>query len=108
MITDFNKVFPLEDPESKGPESHIFKAEDVLAMKTTEDPNGPEWNHIDFRGEAFIDLLTQEGARGLRAFPVFNGHHASLGFVALDANGQPLSHPEAIAIENGERCPPFC
>lgn len=108
MITDFNKVFPADDPESKGPESHIFKAEEILAMKEPVNQSGLAWNHLDFRGEAFLDLLKQDGARGIRAFPAFNGHHLTLAFLALDADGNELVSGDAIGIENGQRCPPFC
>lgn len=107
MIADFNRVFPVDHPEAEGPESHLLKTQEVLAMHDAVNLSGREWNHIDFRGEAFLDLLAQEGARGLRIFPVFNGHHASVGVVALDEHGLPLG-PDTLALENGQRCPPFC
>lgn len=103
----FNRVFPLEHPDSAGPESHIIPAKEGLGMLTGVKPD-LDWNHLTFHGAAHDALMAQEGAAGYRIYPAFNGHHNTLVIFAVDASGQLIAGDTSIAIENGERCPPVC
>lgn len=100
----FNRILPIGHPDANGPESHIIKASAALEMQVP----GNEWNHVQFLPEAFVKLLAQPGLAAVRIFPAFNGHHTTLAIVGVDDNGKPLVGDDIIAIENGERCPPFC
>lgn len=104
----FNRVFPVDHPEANGPDSHIIKASEGLAMKAVQDLNGPDWKSVAFRAEAIFDLLKQPGAVGIRLHAAHNGHHSTLVGFAVDANGKDIVTDTSIAIENGEQCPPFC
>ena len=107
-MSDFNRVSPIGHPDANGPDSHIIKASEAQAMKAVEDPNGPEWSRLRFCFEAIFDLAKQPGARFLDVYPAHNGHHSTLVLMAADENGNLLKGDPIIAIENGERCPPFC
>jgi hypothetical protein len=103
-----SRFFPIDHPEAKGPDAHIIPASVGLAMRAVQHAGAPEWKSVAFRGEALMDLLTQEGAMGIRLYAGHDGDHATLVAFAVDAQGNDLVGPNAIAVENGERCPPFC
>lgn len=107
-MSDFMRFFPIGHPEAQEPSAHIIQASEGLAMAAVEDPNGPEWKSILFRGEALFDLMKQPGARGISIVPAHNGHHGTVVIFAVDENGDKIVSPGSIAIENGNRCPPFC
>lgn len=107
-MSDFNRVSPIGHPDASGPDSHIIKLSEAKAMMAVNDPNGPEWKRVRFCLEAVFDLAKQPGARFLDIHPAHNGHHGTLVLTASDENGNALSGETVIALENGERCPPFC
>lgn len=107
-MSDFMRFFPIGHPDAQEPTAHIIQASEGLAMAAVEDPNGPEWSWLRYRLEAFFDLVKQPGTRGIGVAPAHNGHHSTLVFFSLDESGKPLVSPGYIALENGERCPPFC
>lgn len=99
-----NKVFPIGHHESADASSHVFPASEALAMRIT----GPEWNSVKFALEAVQQLLAQGEVHGVGIYYAHNGDHTTVVLAALDTEGNPIQIPDAIALENGERCPPFC
>lgn len=95
----YNRVFPIGHPESRTAESHILTAEE--GMKMVVDGLPKTLFHI----EAVIKLITQPGVAGISIRPAFNGDHHTLVLFAVDADGKTIG---AIALENGQQCPPTC
>lgn len=109
-MSEFNKVF---GPDGASWYSHVIQARDGLSMVQAaaqmEAPSPAEDYHsVAFAAEAIYELLRQEGAMGIKAMKAHNGHHHTEVWFAVDKFGQPLTGNGFIALENGERCPPFC
>jgi len=92
---------------------HIFESkrawEMVLAARDMPHP-APE---DDFKGLKYMDeairaLQGNPGHAGIAALRAHNGHHHTMAWFSVDESGAPLVGDGIIAIENGERCPPFC
>lgn len=96
---NYNRVFPIGHAESSPAESHIITAEEAMAMVVEGTPK------TLFHIEAIIKLITQPGAAGIVIHPAHNGHHHTLVLFAVDADGKTIG---AIALENGQQCPPTC
>jgi len=105
-MTDFIRVFPVAHPDAQPSEVHLLQAPAALAMLT--DQTEVPFSSVAFRKEAILMLLSQSGAEGLKFFHGHNGHHTTLVGFAVDANGTLMASAGQIALENGERCPPFC
>ena len=106
-MDSFNRIFPLGRPAAAGPESHFIPAGLGKEM-VAQAPEVPDYASVTFHAEAVKALLEQEGAKGIRLRFAHNGHHATLVGFAVDANDEDIAGPDALAIENGERCPPLC
>lgn len=105
---NFLRFFPVDHPESMPANAHVITSAQAREMMARPiDPNDP-WKMVKFRSEALQRLMAQPGAHGVADVPVHNGDHNTILKVALDADGNLLLGPKNIALENGERCPPFC
>lgn len=109
-MNDFNKVFGAGASPWN---SQVIPAKDGLVMvqaaAALEHPTAADDFHsLAFASQAIHALLTQPGACGIKAVKAHNGHHHTEVWFAVDADGQILASDTAIALENGERCPPFC
>lgn len=62
-----------------------------------------------FNRSAFEQLLAQHGAAGIR---IYHAKHKdgspTMVMVAVDAKGVDLDGIDAVFIQNGHECPPFC
>ncbi|MDE3032343.1 MAG: hypothetical protein KGI56_01640 [Acidobacteriota bacterium] len=62
-----------------------------------------------FNRSAFEHLLAQPGAAGIR---IYHARHAdgspTMVMVAVDQAGEDLASPQAVCMQNGSECPPFC
>lgn len=62
-----------------------------------------------FNRSAFEQLLAQPGAAGIR---IYRAQHAdgspTMVMVAVDQAGEDLVSPQAVCMQNGSECPPFC
>ena len=105
-MTDFIRVFPISHPDAQPASVHLLPAQAALAMPDGE--TRADFNSVTFRKEAVLMLLSQSGAEGIKIFLANNGHHDTLAAFAVDGEGKLMAGLGHIALENGERCPPFC
>ena len=110
MSDGFNKAF---GPDGTGWNSHIITAKRGLEMVAAAKKLGRPAPEEDYQGLAFMDeavvaLQGNRGHRGIVAIKAHNGHHHTEVWFSVDANKQLIVGDSAIALENGERCPPFC
>jgi len=62
-----------------------------------------------FNRTAFDKLLGQAGCAGIRIYRALHTDGTpTMVLVAVDATGQDLAGPEAVFMQNGTNCPPFC
>lgn len=62
-----------------------------------------------FNRRAFEQLLGQAGCVGLRVYQARHGDGSpTLVVVGVDAEGEDLAQAEAVFVQNGTNCPPFC
>lgn len=104
-VESFNKIFPIGAEGTSGPESHMVSTLDATGMIHAF--VGPvDFKSVRFHAEAVRQLLAQDGVHGVAVHFANNGHHNTVALVPLDASGSHLL--SAVAIENGDRCPPLC
>ncbi len=62
-----------------------------------------------FNRSAFEQLLTQPGAAGIRIYRAQNEDGSpTMVMVAVSVEGQDIASRDAVFIQNGGNCPPFC
>lgn len=70
-----------------------------------------EGDHLStaFNRTALDKLLAQEGCAGIRVYRALHEDGTpTLVMVGVDAAGEDLAGPQAVFIQNGTNCPPFC
>ena len=90
---------------------HRISREEAASLVQTFQSRAGAGEHRSstFNRAAFERLLGQPGAAGIR---IYRAHHENgsptLVMVAVDAAGQDLATTDALFMQKGTDCPPYC
>lgn len=101
------RFFPIDHPESVSADHHIIHPEKGHEMIAALGGEPLDFHSLKYRLQAIMALAEVPGIEGIGLYPAHDGDHSTIVIYALDKNGDRITDG-AVAIENGERCPPLC
>lgn len=101
-------IFPIGNEGKLGHAHHVFTTRECADMVRDHFDafmGCDGWHHVNFHGQAVRDLLAQEGVEGIRVAKAVHAGARTLVIFGLNKDGHITG---AIALQNGEPCPPLC